>query len=259
MHTHHSPDATDSVDRICQRAIAEGIGTISITDHCDMDLWESHGILYTLQQSIAETREAAERYKGRLEVLCGVELGEPLDAADQGECALSLTDFDIVICSVHSEPGIGDYYYLPETIEDPYALLERYYQSLLRHVRWGRFDTLAHMTYPMRYLTGRRGITIDERNFDDIRDEIFKALIEKGRALELNTSGLFDRYGVTLPDLRMLRRYRELGGELLTIGSDAHRAEHLCRGILQGRALAREAGFTHSVYYKERRPVWVEI
>ncbi len=259
MHTHHSPDAVDTVDAICRAALAKGLRTVTITDHCDMDLWDKQGTQYTLRQSIEETRAAAERYRGRLEVLTGIELGEPLDSPDRGARALAMADYDLVICSIHSEPGLGDYYYLPDPLGDPHPLLERYFRFVLRHVEWGRFDTLAHLTYPLRYIVGDRGIPVDLRRFDDHCDAIFRALIEKGIALELNTSGWFQRYGRSLPDERLLRRYRELGGELLTIGSDAHRAGDVGRGIERGQALARAVGFTHFVYYRGRQPVRVAL
>ena len=90
-------------------------------------------------------------------------------------------------------------------------------------------------------------------------DAIFQALIGKGKALELNTSGLRQKIGRTLPDLPLLRRYRELGGRLVTLGSDAHRTEDLAKGIDGGMELLKEAGFGEFALYVKRQPVLLPL
>ena len=108
----------------------------------------------------------------------------------------------------------------------------------------------------MRYLP-REGYRLSD--YADKIDAVFRALIEKGKALEINTSGLRQNLGVTLPDLPLVRRYRELGGELITIGSDAHCASDVGAGIADGMALAEEAGFHHVTLFQSRIPTPIRI
>ena len=120
-------------------------------------------------------------------------------------------------------------------------------------VHWGRFDSLAHLTYPFRYLPPQWR----EEGYGRWReciDAVLSALAEKGLALEINVSGLRQEIGRTLPDLPIIRRFRELGGEWVTVGSDAHRPEDVGRHIRDGLALAAEAGFRYYAVYENRTP-----
>jgi histidinol-phosphatase (PHP family) len=110
------------------------------------------------------------------------------------------------------------------------------------------------LTYPWRYIVGERGLVIDDDLFRDKIDRVLMSLIEKRKALELNTSGLRQKLGKTMPDLPVIQRYRELGGTLITIGSDAHRWADVGGGVEQGLGLLRRAGFNHFVIYVQHEP-----
>ena len=97
-----------------------------------------------------------------------------------------------------------------------------------------------------------------DRHRDQI-DQIFRLLIQKDKALEVNTSGLRQKIGRTLPDLPLLRRYRELGGRLVTLGSDAHCTEDLGKGIDEGMETLKAAGFTEFALYVQRQPVLLPL
>ena len=95
--------------------------------------------------------------------------------------------------------------------------------------------------------------------YSDIIDDILTAVIIRGKGIEINTSGLWQKYGKMFPDKDILRRYRELGGEILTIGSDAHCADDLGKGIEDGIAAAKEAGFDKIAVFKHREPMFIRI
>ena len=95
--------------------------------------------------------------------------------------------------------------------------------------------------------------------FSEIIDEILQTLIRNGKSLEINTAGLRQPIGVTSPDESIVRRYKELGGKLITIGSDAHYAEHLGAGIEQGYELALKCGFDSVAVYQRRMPTMIPI
>ena len=145
------------------------------------------------------------------------------------------------------------------TLDEVYGLLDKYFEEMLLLSKWNGFDTLAHLTYPLRYIMGNYGIKVDLKKYDGIVDEIFKTVIGNGKALEINTSGLRQKIGVTMPTVDYVRRFKELGGELLTIGSDAHFTEHVDAGINEGFAIAQAAGFEYVTYFEKHKPVMVKI
>ena len=118
---------------------------------------------------------------------------------------------------------------------------------------------MGHLTYPLRYIEGDHGIPVDLSKHQEAIDGIFRALIDSGKALEVNTSGLRQKIGRALPDLPLVRRYRELGGELVTLGSDAHCVEDLGKGIEAGMDLLREAGFRHFAVYEQHKPILLPL
>ena len=158
-----------------------------------------------------------------LAFLRGVELGEPLENLAETEKLLN-TPLDFVPASLHNLPGLDDFYCLNYEEWDIPRLIDQYFANLLCMARWGRFDSLTHLTYPFRYLppSWRDG---GYSRWQDRIDAVLSALAEKGLALEINVSGLREAMNRTLPDLPILRRFRELGGEWVTVGSDAHRPQ----------------------------------
>ena len=124
---------------------------------------------------------------------------------------------------------------------------------------WGKFDTYAHLTYPLRYIVGEHHIDIDMARYQKDIDEIFSLLIEKDKPLEINTSGLRQPIGRTLPDESYVRRFKELGGKHVTVGSDSHFVEHMGAGIEQGMQLAKNCGFDSVLIFRQRQPVEIPI
>ena len=126
-------------------------------------------------------------------------------------------------------------------------------------IHWGKFDSLGHLTYPLRYIEGDHGIPVDLTRHREAIDAIFRELIAAGKALEVNTSGYRQKIGRPLPDLPLVRRYRELGGELITLGSDAHSTQDLGKGIEAGMEMLREAGFRYFAVYEQHKPILLPL
>ena len=270
-HSRFSPDADPAaeVTLMAERAEALGLDFITLTDHCDCCYWlpEGEGSYEEYQKedsmmfgcrdyasaSISEALSLKARHKN---LLCGVELGEPLENTAAADEILGIDGLDFVIGSLHMNPGKPDFYFLQYDKmagSEVAALLDDYFAQLLKLCEWGGFDSLAHLTYPLRYIEGECGVGVDLARYDDTVTQIFKTLIESGKALELNTSGYRQEYGKPFPDERFLKMYRSLGGELVTIGSDAHKVADIGAGIKQGEELLRECGFKYITLFKERK------
>ncbi len=254
LHTDNSPDGVDPVMMMCERAAALGLYAVAVTDHCECEVYREQKYDRSIFQSFFETRKAHAVFRGRLKVLIGMELGQPLHDPAAAEEALHSSETDFVLGSVHSLPGEQDFYYLEYTRENIYPLLTRYFDEILRLVKWGRFDSLAHLTYPLRYIIGNYKIPVDMTVFQERIDEILTLLIASRKALELNTSGLRQPVGETSPNFEILERYHQLGGKYLTIGSDAHRWADVGAGLEIGMEMAARAGFQHFTIYEKHEP-----
>jgi histidinol-phosphatase (PHP family) len=121
------------------------------------------------------------------------------------------------------------------------------------------FDVLGHLTYCLRYMKQRNGIEADISRFDDIIADSFRILAENGKGIEINTSGLRQGFGETFPNLKYVKLFRELGGEVLSIGSDSHTVEDIAKNFEDAADMAREVGFTRLCYFRERKPVFISI
>lgn len=259
LHTDCSPDGVDPAMMMCESAARLGFYAVTVTDHCECNAYLAEGFDKSVRQSCYESRKAAAAFHGRLRVYSGVELGQAVQDRAAAEDALGCFDYDFVLASVHNIKGKKDFFELDYSAEKIDVLLERYFDELLEVVDWGEFDSLAHLTYPWRYLAGEHGLSIPVAQFGGRIEEVLRALIHRGRALELNTSGYRQKLGVPMPDYPVLRLYRELGGRLITVGSDAHRWADVGGGIEQGHRLLRKAGFTHYTVYVGRKPQFLPI
>lgn len=259
IHTQCSPDASDSVSMMCEAGERAGLYAITITDHCECNFYQKDGYDESIRRSYLETRQAAVSFYGKLRVLTGVELGQPLQDMSAAQDVLGSGDFDFVLGSVHNIAGYEDFYFLDYQKEEPEKLLALYLDEVEKMVEWGGFDSLAHLTYPLRYIVGENGIHIDFSRHDVQVGRILKKLAESGKALEVNTSGLRQKIGVTLPSLSIVRRFREYGGKYVTLGSDSHQWKDVGGGIPTGIQVLRDAGFTHYTLFEKRMPKLIPI
>lgn len=258
-HSVFSMDGQYSVRQMCEAAAAKGIDIFALTDHCDINEWEEQ----KLESSIPASLAAIEAEKGvwPLLLLTGVELGQPLEDLEKTNRILADPRLDMVIGSIHNIPGEPDFYftdYRNMTDDAIFDQFKRYYQTLAQTAEWGGFDTLAHITYPYRYLNQareEREIPVYPEMFDADADEVFKRLIANQKALELNGSSLSRSEADRALNRRYFSRYRELGGDLVTFGSDAHAPEKIGQEMQAAYAMLSECGFTQLTYYQKRQPV----
>ncbi len=265
-HTHsdNSFDGKSSLAHMCAKAFKLGLSVYAITDHFEsnMELVPEFDFFKAIDTSVkqAESLKAIYEKKG-LTVLTGIELGQAVQNSQNAKKALEY-NYDMVIGSLHNNKGEEDFYFIPYkemTLKEIYDLLERYFSELFEISKLSFFDTLAHLNYPLRYIIGNHKIDVDITRFYDIISEILKTLIRNDKSLELNTSGLRQNIKDFLPGKDIMKLYYDLGGRLVTIGSDAHNTEDLAKGIKEGYELLGEIGFSHITYYKERKPCYIEL
>ena len=261
-HTDNSFDGHHSAIFLCESAVERGLRAVAFTDHVEMDHFRDRSFDRTAKQSFFEVVKARSAFRGQLIVCAGVELGEPTYNLPEAEDLVQRYSYDVVVGSIHNLRGKDDFYLLPYgqySDGDTAALVREYFDELLLLAQWGKFDVLAHLTYPLRYICGEHGFALDIMDYGEQIDVVLEAAVKNNLALEINTSGLRQKIGRTIPDEYFVRRFYELGGRRVTVGSDAHYAHHLGAGLEAGMDLALRCGFTHMTLYQGREPVPVEI
>jgi histidinol-phosphatase (PHP family) len=205
----------------------------------------------------AEREEVRARPVDGLSVLIGVEVDYQVRFEPEVRQFMDAADYDFVIGSVHYAQGryaSSDSYFAG----GERAAYSAYLNEALQAARSGLFDVLGHLD-----IVKRRGVRhygpFDPARYAQAIDAILRACVDTGTGLEINASGLRESPRETYPTLPVIRRYRELGGEILTVGSDAHRAIDLARGIPDAVALAREAGFRAITLFVDRQPRWLPM
>ena len=260
VHSHFSADSGESMENIAEAAIRAGIGVLCFTDHIDYD-FPLEGIYFdfNVDEYLAEIAGIRERYGGQVRILAGVELGMQPHLPKRYKALLDRYPLDYAIGSLHL---VGEYDpYYPEAFagRDAVDVYRQYFEETLENVRvFEDFDSLGHLDYVTRYGESEKPFPSYQR-FGDIIDEILRILIARGKALEINTAGYRKALRQPNPEPAILRRYRELGGELVTIGADAHTAKDLGTNCRRAMELLRELGFTAVTYYERHQPVMVGL
>lgn len=260
-HTHSecSFDGTDSVIMMCEQATAIGLYSIAVTDHCECNEYFEKNVREDITRSVMQISKARAMYHDRLHVYTGIELGQPTQDIEAAKDALSLTDYDFILGSLHNLKDEQDFYFLEYTEENMYALLDRYFDELLELARQNLFDSLAHLDYPLRYIIGNAKLSPDMKRYAERVDVVLETVAKNNKAIEINTSGLRQIIGRTLPSAEIIRRFRELGGKYVTIGSDAHRWGDVGSGIETGLDILSQCGFTHFTVFEKHEPKLLPI
>lgn len=256
FHTNFSGDSDTPVRAQIEQAIRLGMKNLCVTDHHDYDV--DSDIDFTLDTNrYFETMSALrEEFKGQIELCIGIELGLQPHLKEYFNELLSNHAFDFVIGSTHfidrKDTSYPDFF---EGRKEREAYLQ-YFQATLDNVKnLDTYDVAGHLDYIVRYGPNKDTFYSYEA-YRDILDNILKTIIQHGKGIECNTAGL--RKGLMQPNpcITIIRRYQELGGEIITIGSDAHIPEDLGSGFQTIRKLLQECGFSYYTEFHGRKPVF---
>lgn len=263
-HTHSriSPDAGSSMADMAAAALAAGMDEICFTDHVDPLVWGGTdlGPDYDWAALSAEFAAARAALGDRIALRLGIELGDaPWSLARTEAMLAAAPELDFIIGSIHrlslAFGGTDLYYFAPGDEATARAGMEDYLERLAELAAWDGYDVLGHLTLPLRYLNENLGFSLTFAGYEAALEDILRTVIQGGRGIELNVN----RGGMPLPDESFLRMYRRLGGERITLGTDAHDPTYAGRFIREGQRLLRECGFTRFCTFDRRQPVWHEL
>lgn len=247
MHSAYSQDAKPNaaVTQVCSAAIEKGLSIIALTDHYDYYYGNKPPIAFDTLSQQQEISQCNSLYQGALEILKGVEVGQ-IHAGTGAEQYLQQHQFDMIIGSVHVyRPNDTDIYFQKFEEMNQISFLKEYLEEVLHMVRYGGFHVLAHLDYPLRVMKlPNNHPTLD--GFEVEIECVLREIINREIALEINAASLFGWQEKVGPSLKILEMYHNLGGRMISIGSDSHCAADVGRGIAQCIAHAKQAGF-HTV------------
>ena len=258
LHTHSSfsTDSDEPLFEMAKSALEKGLTTLCLTEHMDFD-YPTAG---EFQLDVKSYREELLRVRGglsdKLELLFGVELGLLDYIPDTLYNFASAWDFDFIIGSAHQIDGFDPYY--PEYFEKYGGKngILRFFESMLASIKnFNNYDVLGHIDYIVRYSPEKSYNPLD---FREILDEILKTVISNGKGIEINTKGL-DSLGYVHPNITVLKRFKELGGEIVTVGSDAHDRTRVAAGFDKAEQALKAAGFDRYAVFKARKPTFIKV
>jgi len=263
IHSTISHDGKASLREHCQKAIELGLKEAGFAEHLDLNNVDPHAGLHDYKRYQAEIEQARREFPA-LAVRMGVEASFMPQGQKTIRDFLEGKEYDYVLAAVHmveggkytvSEEGPCRDFFSRRSAKECY---EEFFELTLAAVKSGLFDAVAHLDVINRY-----GLTIcpdwEWRLFYGLIRRIFERMTKRGMALEINTSGFRQTPGRPYPDRDLLKLYRELGGQMITIGSDAHKIENLASGVPQALKMARELGFSRVVTFERRNPKWLKI
>ncbi len=258
VHTHLSTDSNALPAAQAEAAIQAGLQYLCFTDHQDIDYPEIYNgpgqFLINMEQYQKELVPLAEAYRDRISIQLGVELGLQPHLTKEIPAFAASYPFAYIIGSTHITNHMDMYY--PEYWE--HCSVQKgilcYLEETLENIRrYDCFDCYGHLDYFIRYVP-KNSVSYQTADYRDIWDEILKTLIEKGKGIECNTAGFKYGLGHPNPHEDILRRYFELGGEILTIGSDGHAPEHVAYDFQKLPDLLKACGARYYTIFRERKP-----
>ena len=260
LHSFFSGDSDTAPELIAETALQRGLSAICFTDHYDAD-YPYEDVCFELDTKACLERIAGLRsaYEGRIEIGSGVELGLQPHLGALYRSYTGRFPFDFVIGSTHLVDGKDPYYASFWEGCAPKDGIRRFLEVTLENMKaFDDFDVYGHLDYIVRYAP------LEPRSFfyedyGELMDEILKFLISHGKGIEVNTGGYKAGLGCPNPCPEVIRRYRELGGEIVTMGSDAHTAEYVGSFMEEAREILRDCGFRYFALFKGRKAEFVRL
>ena len=248
MHSKYSFDANQSIEEIILKAISMELNEICLTEHISFDPEDTSYKFFDFKDYGNEIQRLSQKYQGKINIKKGLEVGEYNLYKEDFDNYFKEHDLDFIIGSTHNLNGKGLRTNISENgVSSTY---ETYFKEILKLAQMGDFDVLGHLDLVQRYAFEAGGIY----NFEDYKDyiyEILKIIISRGKGIEVNTSGLANN--LLFPKLEILHMYKDLKGEILTVGSDAHTSNRVGEKISCVYDILRDIGFKYIFTFDKRK------
>ena len=259
LHSSFSGDSDTPMEEMILQGIAQGLTTMCFTEHNDFDYPDFEGepgerFLLNADSYLYDLIRYKEKYADKIRILFGVELGLQPQIMRENAVFAKNHEFDFIIASSHLCNGKDPYYpyfYEGRTEEEAYR---EYFTSILENIKkFSNFDVYGHLDYVVRYGPNKDRDYSYEK-YCDILDKILELLIDKGKGIKINTGGVKSGLRELHPCTGLLKRYRQLGGEIITVGSDSHDSANIAAHFTRAGEILQECGFKYYTIFEKRTP-----
>ena len=260
LHSSFSSDSDTPMEQMILEGIRQGLPAMCFTEHMDFDFPPGDLDFLVDMPAYQNTFDALrQKYENQISLYFGIELGLQPHLTGKLPEFSSQYPFDFVIGSIHVVDGCDPYERVFFENRSEEASYRRYFTCVLANLRkYSCFDVCGHLDYVVRYGPNRNTYYTYEK-YRDIIDEILRVLIQKNIGLECNTGGFKYGLGHPNPTEQILTRYHEMGGEIVTLGSDAHAPQHLAYDFNRAAMLLKECGFQYYTIFKNRKPKFLPL
>lgn len=260
LHTNFSSDSTAEMTAMIDKAVNIGLKEIMFTDHMDIDFPDKSMPFTLFYQDYSEAINLYKvLYMKQIDVLIGVEMGLQRHIVREARMFTEYNPFDFVIGSVHVIDGIdvsNPEYFKGKTKKQAYL---KYFEEVLENLKiHDCYNVVGHLDYIIRYAPyDDKSVYYNE--YMEIIDEILKVMVKKDKGLDVNTSAY--RYGENrcYPQFEILKRFNELGGKIITVGSDAHSPEYIADHFEDAYNMIKSAGFKSIATFRNKNVNFIDI
>ncbi|WP_053955365.1 histidinol-phosphatase HisJ family protein [Inediibacterium massiliense] len=264
VHTCFSPDSSMNIERAIEKAISMGLKEVAFTDHGEISVWRpDKGIVdevFHIPTYIEKLQELKIKYKNQIGIKIGMEIGLQKEEKERIDTIISKYPFDFVIGSSHTIQKYDLFFkkiFKDRTKEEAYDLYFKEVEKITQII--DSYSVYGHIDVIRRYAYGEyEDISIGQRHIEQMK-RIFKIIIEKGKGIEVNTSGFRYGIGTNHPDVDLLKLYKDLGGEIITVGSDAHKEEDIGYRIKETYKILRDLGYKYITTFEDMKPMFVKL
>ena len=259
LHSEFSFDSYTDPEENIKAAIRNNIKIMAFTDHMDNFCQNDRDISFDLKDYFSTIYKFREKYKNQIKILAGVEVGLAYENSDKINQFIDENPFDFIIGSIHAVE-FKDIWSNRKIIEkNPKYYFRKYYQYMLESIKSCKnFSVLGHIDYIDRYIKDKSVIP-DFSFYEDLIEEILKELIKTNRGIEYNPAGFRNDLSYANPKDKILEKYMNLGGKIITLGSDSHYPDTISYKINDGIKHLKYLGYKNISYFENKREKIIEI
>lgn len=251
VHSKYSFDGKSTLNEICNAAVSKDMNELCITEHHCYDSKDPSFEVLQYEAYENEVMRLRDKYGDKFCLKLGLEIGEPHRYHSLVKDFLSARKLDFIIGSVHNIESKTLRNYI--TDKDPLTAYHDYFMEVYHLAGTGEYDVLGHLDLMKRYAINSHG-NYKYEQFQEILGSILETVISRGKGIEVNTSGWRDDVMDIYPTLEVLKLYKELGGEIITVGSDSHSYDCLGNHIERAYDILRTLGFKYVHTFTQREP-----
>lgn len=266
LHTHStfSFDGHFSAEDMCLSAIEKNVGVLALTEHFDvMPGYQDAYYTFRAEERYNDISRLKEKYKDKLKLLNGIELGQPYTNPTACDALIKKYNFDFVLSGAHNLADGSDIYEIDyKTKPQCEEVMRLYLNEVIKTAQYHDYDSIAHIDFPLRKMENPYENDKSAYDLTLYRAEIEKILeiiVQKDKALELNTRGLICWHEHICPSDWVLKLFKEMGGKYITVGSDSHYSKYVGLGCHKAYEKLKRCGFDSVTYYENRQPVLLRI